>query len=169
MPSPNIPRFETALIYAGTCLFEGTNVSEGRGTAAPFELIGAPYIHAERLTEAMRARKVDGAQFSPAYFRPTASKHQGALCGGVHVHITDRERYAALDVGIHLLHAIRELYPDDFIFLPPIKEGGRSFIQLLSGDPRVENPTVRPEDLLNGYDRESQAFAAFKRQYHLYD
>ncbi|XID95962.1 exo-beta-N-acetylmuramidase NamZ domain-containing protein [Paenibacillaceae bacterium WGS1546] len=169
MPSPNIPRFETALLYVGTCLFEGTNVSEGRGTAAPFELIGAPYIHAERLTEAMRANKLDGVRFSPVYFRPTASKHQGELCGGVHIHLTDRERCAPLDVGIRLLHAIRELHPDDFAFLPPVREGGRPFIRLLSGDPRLEDPNVPPEAILNDYARESRSFDAFKERYHLYD
>ena len=92
MPSPNIPNYETALLYVGTCLFEGTNVSEGRGTAAPFAVIGAPYIHdAEALAAAFNARGLPGICATPYYFTPTFSKHQGQLCGGVHLHVLDAD------------------------------------------------------------------------------
>src|SRR5690606_8500790 len=86
-PSINIPRFETALLYAGTCLLEGTNVSEGRGTTAPFEMIGAPYIDAEQLANEMNDQQLPGILFRPVYYKPTTSKYAGELCQGVQLHI----------------------------------------------------------------------------------
>ena len=88
MPSPNMPTPDTALVYPGTCLFEGTNLSEGRGTTRPFELIGAPYVD-HRWAERLNSRGLPGVRFREAYFTPSFSKHQGKVCGGVQVHITD--------------------------------------------------------------------------------
>ncbi len=89
MPSPAIPNFETALLYPGTCLTEATNISEGRGTSAPFELIGAPFINGAALADRMNAKKLPGVIFTAAYFTPSASKHAGRRCEGVHIHLTD--------------------------------------------------------------------------------
>ncbi|MUT97593.1 MAG: DUF1343 domain-containing protein [Subdoligranulum sp.] len=121
MPSPNIPNYETALLYVGTCLFEGTNVSEGRGTAAPFAVIGAPYIHdAEALAAAFNARGLPGICATPYYFTPTFSKHQGQLCGGVHLHVLDADAVRPLSAGLTLLELIRDTCPKDFVLLPRI-------------------------------------------------
>lgn len=168
MPSLGIPRFETALIYPGTCLFEGTNLSEGRGTACPFEVIGAPYIDAQRLTDAMREKRLPGVQFSPVYFRPTTSKHNGVQCGGVHIHITDYKNYPSMRVGIELLYAIREMYPSEFEFLPPHREGSKRFIQLLAGGNLLDEGSLDKDDVLRRYERDSQQFATHKKKYHLY-
>lgn len=168
-PSPNIRRFEAALAYPGTCLFEGTNLSEGRGTAYPFETIGAPYINGARLAAELEQRGLPAAAFEAVGFTPDMSKHRGVACQGVRVHITDAAQYRAVSVGLHLLDAVRRLYPADFAFLPPVREGHRSFIQLLSGDPLLERADIAPEDLLAAYENDSRDFAQRKQSYHLYD
>ncbi|QAY66998.1 exo-beta-N-acetylmuramidase NamZ family protein [Paenibacillus protaetiae] len=167
-PSLGIPRFETALLYSGTCLFEGTNLSEGRGTAFPFEMIGAPYMDAERLTDEMNAMRLPGVWFRPAYFKPAASKHEGQQCGGVQLHVTDWRAVRPLETGVKLLYAVKERY-EAFSFLPPIREGSRPFIDLLGGDSLYRDESIRPAELLERYEAESRAFAEQKREYHLYE
>ena len=111
MPSPNMPTPDTALLYPGTGMFEGTNLSEGRGTTRPFELIGAPYVD-HRLAERLTARRIPGVEFREAYFTPTFSKHEGKVCGGVQVGITDAARLDPIRVGVEMLVALKALYPD---------------------------------------------------------
>lgn len=166
-PSLAMPRYETALLYVGTCLFEGTNCSEGRGTTFPFEMIGAPYIGAEQLAEAMNAQTIPGVRFRPVHFTPTYSKHNGELCGGVQLYITDIGQLKPLEVGVKLLFTIRDLY-EQFSFLPPIKEGSRPFIDLLCGDSVYRTPNIQAKQLLEQFAEESKQFAAMKQQYHLY-
>src|SRR5690606_31303226 len=89
-PSPNMPTLDTVRVYAGTAFFEGTNLSEGRGTTQPFELIGAPWIDAEVLSEEANGLRLPGVYFRPTHFTPTFSKHQGEHCSGVQVHVTDQ-------------------------------------------------------------------------------
>ena len=100
MPSPNMPTLDTATVFPGMCFIEGTNVSEGRGTARPFELIGAPWIQAESLSDALNSEKLSGCVFRPCYFVPTFSKHAGLLCQGVQVHVTDRGEFEPVATGI---------------------------------------------------------------------
>lgn len=167
-PSGNIPRFETALLYPGTCLFEGTNVSEGRGTAFPFEVVGAPFIkEPDRLANEMNRMGLDGVRFRPLWFRPVASKHKDELCGGVQVHVTDVRSVRAVEVGVRLLFAIREAY-DAFRFLPPVRENGRAFIDLLAGDHIYRGAHIDVAALLESFREESRAFAERKSQFHLY-
>lgn len=166
-PSLGIPRFHTALLYPGTCLFEGTNVSEGRGTAAPFEMIGAPFIDPDLLAGEMNRKRLPGVYFRPVYFKPTASKHQGEMCGGVHVHVLDERAVRPVETGVTLLFTIKELF-EPFAFLPPVREGGRPFIDLLCGDSVYRNEPVDVAGLLGQFAEESRAFAERKRQYHLY-
>jgi len=135
-PSPNMPSPETALLYPGTCLFEGTNVSEGRGTTKPFELVGAPWIDAHRLACDLNERELPGVRFRPAYFTPTFSKHRDNLCAGVQVHVVERETIQPVRVGLHLLDAVRRHQPSEFAWLPP-PAGGRPFIDLLAGTDRL--------------------------------
>ena len=92
MPSPNMPTLDTAVVYPGTVLFEGTMLSEGRGTTRPFELVGAPWIDAERFADAMNALELPGVYFRPAVFEPTFQKHAKQPCGGCQIHVTDRRR-----------------------------------------------------------------------------
>lgn len=103
MPSLGIPRYETALLYPGTCLIEGTNLSEGRGTADPFAIIGAPFIQAEPFCRAFNELNCPGVTATPVYFTPTTSKHQGTLCGGIHLHITDEKALEPVSLGVKLL------------------------------------------------------------------
>ena len=112
-PSPNMPTPATALAYVGTGLFEAVTASEGRGTCTPFELVGAPGID-HRLAADLRQSKLPGVAFREAYFNPTFSKHQGTLCGGVQLFVTDPGAFDPLRTALFILVAIRRLYPDTF-------------------------------------------------------
>ncbi len=119
LPSPNIPTLESAIVYPGTVLFEGTNVSEGRGTTKPFELVGAPWVDPEPFTAALNARGLEGVRFRPALFEPTFHKHAQKACGGCQIHVTDRARFRAVDVGIALIEAFRAAGPRSFQWRAP--------------------------------------------------
>lgn len=167
MPSLGLPKFESALVYPGTCFFEGTNLSEGRGTAAPFEIIGAPYIKAEELAEHMNKKNIPGVWFRPVYFCPTASKHQGIQCQGVQLHILDSHLFEPVKAGFELLYEIMERYQGDFQFLPPVREGGKPFMNLLFGDSFIEH--IPPKELLfERFHEESNEFRLRKTEFHLY-
>ncbi|MCL6458251.1 MAG: DUF1343 domain-containing protein, partial [Gorillibacterium sp.] len=166
-PSMGIPRFDSALLYSGTCLFEGTNISEGRGTTFPFEIVGAPFIHAQQLADEMKRKKLPGVLFRPVYFKPTFSKHQGELCGGVQLYVTDAHAIHAVEIGITLLYTIKQLY-EPFSFLPPLKENARPFIDLLCGDKLYRDESVDLAALLTQFREESREFIQVKEQYHLY-
>jgi len=117
--SPNIPTFDTTLVYPGAVLFEGTNVSEGRGTTRPFELIGAPWVVAERFADAMNRRDLPGVFFRPVVFEPTFQKHAGTACAGVQVHVLDRSTCRPVEVGVALIEAFRASDPDRFRWKDP--------------------------------------------------
>ncbi|WP_068779008.1 exo-beta-N-acetylmuramidase NamZ domain-containing protein [Paenibacillus sp. GM2] len=165
-PSLGIPRFETALVYAGTCLFEGTNLSEGRGTTFPFEIIGAPFIDAERLADEMNHRGLPGVRFRPVYFKPTTSKFQGELCAGVQIYVTDPLSYRSVETGVTLMYTMKRNY-EEFSYLPPVKEGSRPFIDLLCGD-KLYREEVGLMEMLEKFREESRDFAREKQRYHLY-
>ena len=168
MPSVGIPRFETALLYPGTCLIEGTNLSEGRGTADPFGILGAPFIQAEEFARRFRAMKLPGVEATPVYFTPTASKHQGVLCGGIQLHIMDEKALRPVELGVRLLDLLRQMYPNDFAFLPPVRQDGKRFISLLAGHREFENPDWNADTILARYETESQAFRTRKMRYERY-
>lgn len=108
LPSPNMPTPDTALVYPGGCLFEGTNLSEGRGTTRPFELVGAPYIDDPvRFADTAAAMELPGCTLRPCFFRPTFQKHAGALCGGVQIHVDDARAFHSLKTGVALIAAAR--------------------------------------------------------------
>jgi uncharacterized protein YbbC (DUF1343 family) len=119
MPSPNIPTNETAVVYPGTVLFEGTNVSEGRGTTRPFELLGAPWVSADRFADAMTRLELPGAIFRPAFFEPTFHKHAKVGCGGCQIHVIDRTAFRPVETGVALLGAFRAADPNQFAWRPP--------------------------------------------------
>ncbi len=132
-PSPNLRSPAAILAYAASVLVEGTNVSEGRGTDAPFELIGAPWIDGPALTRALAKalgrQKLWGVRFAPARFTPASSKHAGLSCGGVRLTVTDERRYRAFDTGVALVCALRQHASERFAFLP----GNPPFFDLLAG------------------------------------
>lgn len=119
MPSPNMPTLDTATVYPGTVLVEGTLLSEGRGTTRPFELIGAPFIDPYRLVKQLAGEKLPGVFFRPCFFAPTFQKHQGKVCGGVQIHVLDRQQFKPVITGIALLKTIHRLYPDQFAWRQP--------------------------------------------------
>lgn len=116
IPSPNMPTLDTATVYPGQVLFEGTNVSEGRGTTRPFELCGAPWIDGYELAKAMNKLNLPGVRFREAWFTPTFSKYRGELCGGVQVHVTDRHLYQPVKTSLLLIQMIKKMYPEKFEF-----------------------------------------------------
>jgi uncharacterized protein YbbC (DUF1343 family) len=133
--SPNLPTLDAVTLYAGTCLFEGTTISEGRGTTRPFEYVGAPWIDAFALVERMENAKLPGYAYRPAWFTPTFSKHAGTVCGGVQVYVLDRKIARPVAMGVQLLSAMLELSGEWFDWR--IGGDGRWFIDLLYGSDRL--------------------------------
>ena len=119
MPSPNMPTLDTAIVYPGTVLFEGTILSEGRGTTRPFELAGAPWIDAERFAAAMNGLGLPGVHFRPAGFEPTFQKHAKQPCGGCQIHVTDRNAFRPVITGVALIDMFRRLDPGRFAWRQP--------------------------------------------------
>ena len=121
-PSPNLPSVDCALIYVGTCLFEGTNLSEGRGTTKPFELFGAPWLDSSALCRELRALEdagvLPGCLFREAAFTPTFSKYAGESCRGIQIHVTDRRAFRPFDTGVYAVSLARRLHPDRTVCRP---------------------------------------------------
>ncbi len=136
LPSPNMPSLDTATVYPGACLIEGTNLSEGRGTTRPFEIMGAPWIDGVKLARALAEEDLPGVVFRPLCFEPTFQKFQGQLCGGVQQHVIDRETYRPLRTGYALIRAAHRLWPDEFDWRPPPYEYEleRPAIDILAGN-----------------------------------
>lgn len=168
MPSLAMPRYETALLYPGTCLFEGTNWSEGRGTADPFAIMGAPGVDADRLSEAFNGLKLAGVVSTPVYFVPSASKHRGETCGGVHLHITDEGALRPVELGYRLLDLARTRFPETFEILPPYSEGGKPFISLLAGQRGLEYAVWSVDGILQSQEQDCAAFRKKAEKYRLY-
>ena len=135
MPSPNIPTLDTAIVYPGSVLFEGTALSEGRGTTRPFEILGAPWVSAERCAERANSTDLPGVYFRPLVFVPTFHKHQNNTCGGCQIHITDRKRFRAVESAVNLMIAFREESISDFVWRePPYEyEHTKTPIDILAG------------------------------------
>jgi uncharacterized protein YbbC (DUF1343 family) len=119
LPSPNIPTLDTAIVYPGTVLFEGTNVSEGRGTTRPFELLGAPWVDAERFADALNRLDMGGVRFRPAVIEPTFHKWAKTSCGGCQIHVVDRESFRPVETGVAVIAAFRASDPTRFAWRDP--------------------------------------------------
>ena len=137
LPSPNMPTIDTAFVYPGGCLLEGTNLSEGRGTTRPFEIFGAPWIDPDILVGALEAWNLPGVRWRPLSFEPTFHKYAGELCGGVQVHVTDRRAFASVTAYTAAIAAIRQVHPDRFAWRePPYEyETERLPVDILAGGP----------------------------------
>lgn len=149
MPSPNMPTLETATVYPGMCLLEGTNLSEGRGTTRPFEIFGAPFIEPEVLVKHFKEFKLSGVMFRPMFFQPTFQKHAGKLCGGAQIHIINRERFRPFKTGVAVLKAVHDLYPESFKWRqPPYEyETKKMPIDILAGIDRLRKDIEKGESL----------------------
>ncbi|WP_435191661.1 exo-beta-N-acetylmuramidase NamZ family protein [Streptomyces sp. bgisy126] len=162
-PSPNMPTPETALVYSGTCLFEGTNLSEGRGTTRPFELLGAEGID-RRWAEAANALGLPGVRFREAYFAPTFSKFQGKTVGGVQLHVHDRESFDPVRTGIGLLVTARRSW-SGFAWRPD------NWIDKLTGSTRVRtliDAGADTDEVVGAWQADLKAFRAVRKEYLLY-
>ncbi|MDQ0778304.1 uncharacterized protein YbbC (DUF1343 family) [Streptomyces aurantiacus] len=162
-PSPNMPTPDTALVYAGTCLFEGTNLSEGRGTTRPFELIGAEGIDRRWAAEAGQIG-LPGVRFREAYFAPTFSKFQGRTVGGVQLHVHDRAAYDPVRTGIALLVTAKQVW-DGFAWRPD------NWIDKLTGSTLVRtmiDAGATPDEVVAGWRDELAAFRRVRKEYLLY-
>ena len=118
-PSPNLPTVDSAVVYPGSVLIEGTCLSEGRGTTRPFETVGAPFINSKAYAARLNELKLPGVWFRPAYFQPTFQKWAGQMCGGIQIHVSDRQAYEPYLTGIAVLSVARDLYPDSFKWREP--------------------------------------------------
>ncbi|MGE8203179.1 exo-beta-N-acetylmuramidase NamZ family protein [Heyndrickxia sp. NPDC080065] len=170
LPSPNMPTLDTALVYPGAALIEGTNVSEGRGTTKPFELIGAPFIDGEELAQKLNNLKLPGVMFRAAYFTPTTSKFSGQLSGGIQIHITDRNAYQSVKTGIAIVKTIHDLYPDQFEFRAEDRNGISYFDQLIGNGwvRKAINNGTSLQEIENQWKSELKAFQKKRKNYLLY-
>ncbi|MEU0854695.1 DUF1343 domain-containing protein [Streptomyces griseofuscus] len=162
-PSPNMPTPDTALVYSGTCMFEGTNLSEGRGTTRPFELLGAEGIDG-RWAAAANALGLPGVRFREAYFAPTFSKFEGKTAGGVQIHVTDRAAYDPVRTGIALLVTARKVW-DGFAWRPD------DWIDKLTGSDRVRtmiDAGADTDEVTGAWRQELAAFRRIREEYLLY-
>ena len=140
MPSPNMPTLDTATVYPGMCLLEGTNISEARGTTRPFEIFGAPWIDPEAITNELNRRRLPGVHFREIFFQPTFQKFAGELCGGAQIHVLDRASFQPFATGVEVIRCIRRMYANYFQWkLPPYEyEYERLPIEVLLGRPLTE-------------------------------
>lgn len=166
-PSVALTNFDATLIYPGTCFVEGTNLSEGRGTAGPFRMVGAPFMDAEKLMNEFNQVGLEGVMATPIWFTPTASKEKDVKCAGIFFHVTDQKAFRPVTLGVVLLDIIRKLYPNHYQVLPPYREGGRQMLTLLTGGNRLIGDWNR-DKVLEEFNEESKAFADYKVKYHLY-
>jgi uncharacterized protein YbbC (DUF1343 family) len=175
MPSPNMPTLTTAALYPGTCLFEGTNVSEGRGTTRPFELIGAPWIDGQRLADELNGLSLAGVKFRPVYFTPTFAKYRDQLCGGVQLHVVDREGFKPVRIALNMIETIRRIYRE-FRWRrcgqdARAPSGDRSFFDLLMGTDRTRKRLSSGESadgIIRSWEGELANFSEIRRGYLLY-
>lgn len=167
-PSPNTTNIDMNILYTGTCLVEGTNLSEGRGTTKPFEWIGAPYIDGQKLAQAFNHRNVPGVLARPTSFMPTYQKHKDQLCGGVQLHIADRHQLNSLEAGINLLEVIAEMYPTSFEFIK--NDAGKYFFDLLAGTKRLKSNILkgRSSEFLKACNQQLESFKQIREPYLLY-
>lgn len=166
-PSPNLSTVDGCFLYNGTCYFEGTTLSEGRGTTRPFEYIGAPWIDPFKLSEAMNSHNLEGVKFQAVYFTPTFSKHQGEVCGGVRIHVTEPEKVLSVDIGIWLLYECKNLSTGKDFWIEN-KPGKYQFpIDVLSCCSKIRE-NFEPEKLLKAWKKESTDFASRIEKFRIY-
>ena len=173
MPSPNIPTLDTAVVYPGTVLFEGTMLSEGRGTTRPFELVGAPWIEAERFAREMNALGLPGALFRPAVFEPTFQKHAKQPCGGCQIHVTDRTAFRPVLTGAALIQMFRTFDPQHFAWRqPPYEyEHEKLPIDILAGSDTLRRQIesgVTPQRIAESWHADEEQFRQLRQPYLLY-
>ncbi|MEK7830122.1 MAG: DUF1343 domain-containing protein, partial [Acidobacteriota bacterium] len=173
IPSPNIPTLESAVVYPGMVLVEGTKFSEGRGTTRPFEITGAPYADSYELVECLNNQNLPGVHFRPHSFKPTFQKHVAQLCHGIQLHVTDREAFKPVITGIAVIKAMHDLYPDGFKWQTPPYEYvyDRMPFDVIAGTTKLREQIeggVSLEDIAASWQAGEKDFAERRRPYLLY-
>jgi uncharacterized protein YbbC (DUF1343 family) len=172
-PSPNLPTPDSAMVYPGQVLWEGTNVSEGRGTTQPFELFGAPFIDPVRILQHIGPSAIPGATLRPVGFEPTSNKWQGTFCRGFHIHVTDRDLYKPYRASLILLNAILSLHGKEFSWKkPPYEyEFDRLPIDLILGDGHLRQrleALEKIDQIEASWREELEAFKDLRKDFLLY-
>ena len=172
-PSPNMPTVATAEVYPGMCLFEGLNVSEGRGTTTPFQFSGAPFIRPDELALRCRGYGLEGVLFRPAWFRPTFHKFSGEVIGGLWLQVTDPSRFRPFATGVAMTAALHELYPDELHFLRGVYEFNdtQPAFDLLAGKSHIREAIesgCETREILASWQSDEAEFFGSKQEYHLY-
>jgi uncharacterized protein YbbC (DUF1343 family) len=173
LPSPNLPTVDSTVVYPGTVLIEGTNVSEGRGTTRPFELVGAPWVEPEAFAAALNARGLPGVRCRPVVFEPTFQKHARVACGGCQVHVLDRRVFRPVETGIVLIEAFRRAGPESFAWRPPPYEyePAKMPVDILYGSSGLRDGLaagVDPRDLARSWESEVEPFLKIREKFLLY-
>lgn len=173
LPSPNMPTLEAATVFPGTVMFEGTQVSEGRGTTRPFELIGAPYIVAEEYAAHLNNLNLPGVYFRAGNFLPTFQKHHGATCGGVQIHVTDRGQFKPVLTGAAMVKAAYHLYKEDFKWKQPPYEYvyDQNPFDVINGTDKMRlmiEQNASLQDIENWWNSELKEFVKLREQFLLY-
>lgn len=174
MPSPNMPTAGTAVVYPGSVMVEGTNVSEGRGTTRPFEIIGAPYIEPDELIGKLMKNYLPGVVFRPLHFQPTFHKFAGEVCGGIQLHVIDRNAFKPVITGVAIISAIRRLYPDGFQWKQPPYEYvyDKLPFDMINGSSRLRDQIeagTPVSEIEEGWREGLSEFAERRESYLLYD
>ncbi len=163
-PSPNMPTLETATLYPGTCLFEGTNVSEGRGTTKPFEYIGAPWIDNQKLATLLNEHQFSGVLFRQITFTPQFSKYEGEVCHGVAIHITDQKQVNSIEIAVWMMRLIIDEHPNEFEFR-------ESHFDRLAGNLTLRGSLLAGtscDDIFESWSAEVERFSGRREPYLLY-
>ena len=173
LPSPNIPTLESAIVYPGTVLLEGTNISEGRGTTKPFELVGAPWAEPEQIADHLNSCDLPGVYFRPALFEPTFHKHAATPCGGCQIHVTDRNMFQSVLTGVAVIEAFRSADPSQFAWRPPPYEyeSTKAPIDILYGSADLRtriDAGERAADICAGWADDVRPFLAQRAKYMRY-
>ena len=173
LPSPNIPTVDAAVVYPGTVLLEGTNISEGRGTTKPFELAGAPWANPTHIASELNALGFPGVRFRPAVFEPAFHKHANLSCGGCQIHVTDRAVFRPVETGVAVIGAFRRAGPEAFAWRPPPYEYEyvKPPIDILYGSTGLREGLERGESaaaLAESWTKDVAGFAETRERYFLY-
>ncbi len=173
LPSPNMPTLDSATVFPGTVHFEGTQVSEGRGTTRPFELIGAPYIDPDEYADQLNALRLDGVYFRACAFQPTFQKHGGVSCGGVQIHVLDRNSFEPWFAGIAMTKLAHDMYRDDFRWKVPPYEYvfDKNPFDVISGTDKIRHAFEKGTELdaiKNSTEKPLEEFKELREPYLLY-
>lgn len=173
IPSPNMPTFDTAVVYPGTVYLEGTKLSEGRGTTRPFEIIGAPFINPDNFKKELDSYKLPGVYFRSLCFQPSFHKWKDEVCGGIQIHVTDRNKFLPVLTGTALMRAATKLYPEKFEWKkPPYEyEYEKLPIDVIAGNSIFRKQIEETHDIKNiaeSWKDDIKGFKKKRKEYLLY-